>query len=298
MGIINIIRSAAAIAAAVVLLALTKPVSSAAYDGIIYSADHGEVIVTGYSGEPVFLEIPQFISGCPVTAISADAFSGCTTLKHISLPDGLCAIGDRSFYACSSLESAVIPDSVITLGEGCFCGCEKLSAVDISSGINALPDSCFRACVSLTDVILPDSITVLGKSCFSGCSSLRRVITGSSVTEIGDHAFYMCTDLECIYIPDTVTSIGERAIGYSGAVPDTGFMLLGSKGSAAQSYADRTHISFTAADCTAGTAAVAGISGRRLSSGIPIPYLAAVIILTPAVIIRLSIQNSRLRRRK
>ncbi|MBR3822977.1 MAG: leucine-rich repeat protein [Kiritimatiellae bacterium] len=44
--------------------------------------------------------------------IPEDAFAGCDSLESISIPDGVCGIGDHTFAGCSSLKSIEIPESV------------------------------------------------------------------------------------------------------------------------------------------------------------------------------------------
>lgn len=293
----DLLRSVAAVCAAL-FLCRPSALSAGASDGLSYTVRNGMAVVTGYTGEPAYLEIPQFAGGYQVALIDDGAFSGCSSLKQISLPDGLLAVGEKSFYACSQLESIVIPDSVITLGAGCFCGCGELRALSLPEDIRALPDSCFRACVSLTDLTIPDSVGILGSCAFSGCSSLGSVRLGSALTEIGSYAFYMCPELDAVCIPDTVTSLGEYAFGYSSPVPDTSFMLLSSGNRAAKRYADENSLSYCDTGDAIPAASVTGISGRRLPPGIPLILLMVISITFPLLCIRLSVQNRKLKKRK
>jgi len=293
----NLPKTGAAMCAALIIYC-PSPLSANASDGLRYTVRNGTAVVTGCTGEPDYLEIPQFAGGYQVTRIEDSAFSGCSSLKQIVLPDGLLAIGEKSFYACSQLRSIVIPDSVITLGSGCFCGCRELRALSISGGVRDLPDSCFRACVSLTDITLPDTVTTIGSCAFSGCSSLSDVSLGSGLSGIGSYAFYMCPELNEVFIPDQVTSVGEFAFGYSSPAPDTGFLILTSGSRAAKRYANENNLSYSDTDGAVPALAVAGLSGRRLGRGIPLPYLIVICLLVCRLIIRLSVQNRRLKKRK
>ncbi len=129
----------------------------------------------------------------PVTSIGSSAFSSCSRLTSVSIPDSVTSIGDRAFRYCSNLTSVTIPDSVTSI-EGWT----------------------FDYCGSLTSVTIPDSVTSIGKKAFAHCSSLTSVTIGNSVTSIGDLAFYDSVSLTSVTIPDSVISIGSRAFEYCG----------------------------------------------------------------------------------
>jgi hypothetical protein len=144
--------------------------------------------VTGYTGEPVDVVIPKEYNGMPVTTIGNYAFTDCSSLTSVIIPDSVTSIGDQAFQYCSSLTSVVIPDSVTSIGYGAF-----------------------SICSSLTSIEIPDSVTSIGNDAFSSCDSLTSVVIGNSVTSIGEYAFYSCDSLTSIVIGDGVTSIGSCA---------------------------------------------------------------------------------------
>lgn len=64
-----------------------------------------------------------------VTTIGGSAFSGCTSLTDIGIPDCVICIGDAAFRDCSSLASIHIPGSVTIIGGSAFHGCSSLASV-------------------------------------------------------------------------------------------------------------------------------------------------------------------------
>ncbi|MBO5773374.1 MAG: leucine-rich repeat domain-containing protein, partial [Clostridia bacterium] len=55
------------------------------------------------------------------------AFSGCSSLTSVVIPDSVTSIGSDAFSGCSSLTSVVIPDSVTSIGYNTFYGCNNLT---------------------------------------------------------------------------------------------------------------------------------------------------------------------------
>lgn len=215
-----------------------------------YTIINGEATVTGFTGEPSFIEIPETLEGFPVTQIRDNAFFSCSSLKQISLPPTIREIGHHTFYACTALESIVLPDNLKEIGMGAFKGCTSLSAVNIPDTLTILPEACFSSCISLTETVIPDGVAVIDDFCFSGCSLLSYVSIGNTVSTIGQQAFYMCPSLESLYIPPSVKLIESYAAGF----PDKArsnestarFTVLGSDDSAAKAYAEENGFAFSA----------------------------------------------------
>ena len=112
----------------------------------------------------------QFEAGaCPVTAIAARAFEGCTALRRVILPPSLRQIGEMAFLGCMHLQRIVIPGSVVRVGTLAFAKCSQLERVRIEPGVQALGPSCFSKCTALARVDVPASLTAFGGGVFIGC---------------------------------------------------------------------------------------------------------------------------------
>ncbi len=217
-------------------------------DSFTHTLINGEVTVIGYSGEPVYLEIPDSIDGYPVTKIRDNAFFNCTSLRQISLPDTITEIGHHTFYGCTSLESIVLPDFLSELGMGAFTNCTSLSAVTLPLTLEALPEACFDNCTALAEIVIPQGITAISDYCFTDCSALSYVSIGGNASYIGQYAFFNCNSLSSVYIPPSVTTIGEMAVGFYrnnntiSAVND--FTVMGIEDSQAEAYARNNNLEF------------------------------------------------------
>ncbi len=110
--------------------------------------------------------IPATCKELPVTAIGNSAFSGCSTLTSITIPDSVTSIGIYAFNGCSSLTSITIPDGVTSIG-----------------------NRAFEYCSSLASITIPDGVTSISYQAFIGCSSLTSITIGNGVTSINWGAF-------------------------------------------------------------------------------------------------------------
>ena len=93
------------------------------------------------------------------------AFSTCTSLTSIVIPNSVVSIGDGAFSRCSSLSNIVIPDSVTAIGNFAFWGCSSLSNIVIPDSVTAIGDYAFYYC-SLSNIVIPDSVTAIGICAF------------------------------------------------------------------------------------------------------------------------------------
>ena len=187
-----------------------------------------------------------------VTSIGNSAFSGCSGLTEVTIPNSVTSIGDWAFVNCTGLTELIIEDGKETLslgcnsyhsaslGEGLFYDCplkkiylgrnlsygagrsygyspfynSKLEEITISNSVTSIGDYAFSGCSGLTYITIPNSVTSIGNTAFSGCSGLTEVTIPNSVTSIGNSAFSGCSGLTEVTIPNSVTSIGDRAFYY------------------------------------------------------------------------------------
>ena len=142
--------------------------------------------------------IPSEYKGLPVKGIGNYAFSNCSGLTSIVIPDSVTSIGYSAFGSCSSLTSVVIPDSVTSIGYSAFGSCSSLTSIEIPDSVTSIGDDTFYGCSSLTSITIPDSVTSIGDYAFEYCSSLTSVVIPNSVTSIGSYAFHSCSSLKSI----------------------------------------------------------------------------------------------------
>ncbi len=220
-----------------------------------YEVSHGKASLGGgYSEKPAVptstkgaITIPSKLGGYAVTTIDVSAFSHCTGLTTVTIPDSVTSIEGSSFSGCESLTSVVIPASVTIIKEGAFCNCTNLEQMTVADGnpvydsrnncngiietrSNALVAGCkctiippgvtsignqaFSGCDSLTSLTIPNGVTSIGNQAFMCCSSLTSLTIPEGVKSIGNEAFISCFSLTSLTIPESVTMIGDKAFEY------------------------------------------------------------------------------------
>ena len=185
--------------------------------------DDGTIKIKKYTGSGTEVTIPGLVDGKSVTSIGDFAFSGCSSLTGISIPDRVASIGDYAFRGCSSLTGISIPDRVASIGDYAFYGCSSLTGISIPDRVTSIESCVFYGCSSLTGINIPNSVTSIGGSAFYGCSSLTEISIPDRVTSIESCVFYGCSSLTGINIPNSVTSIGDSA--FSGCSSLTGISI-------------------------------------------------------------------------
>ena len=149
------------------------------------------------------IEIPETYNGVTITGIGSSAFSGCTGLTSITIPDSVKSIGERAFYYCIGLTSITIPDSVTGIGYDAFYGCTGLTSITIGSSVTSIGSYAFCYCTSLKSITVAEGNTVYhstgnclikttSKTLIAGCKT-SVIPADGSVTSIGDWAFDNCT---------------------------------------------------------------------------------------------------------
>ena len=104
--------------------------NSASYkivDGILYDSTLQELL---YCSPKVIVDGTITIVDT-VKNIGRSAFTACTTLKEINIPNNVQSISRGAFSFCVNLEIITIPKSVQEIGDRCFSKCHSLKKISI-----------------------------------------------------------------------------------------------------------------------------------------------------------------------
>ena len=141
-----------------------------------------------------------------------------SSVKYNGVTYSVTSIGNSAFSSCTSLTSIEIPNSVTSIEWMAFHNCLSLTSIEIGNSVTSIGGSAFGQCHSMTSIEIPNSVTSIGECAFAGCSSLTSIEIPNSVTSIGIDAFIdtslssvvwnaiQCEDLNSCPFPDRILS--------------------------------------------------------------------------------------------
>ena len=126
--------------------------------------------------------------------------------------EGLKEIGDYAFSGCSALYVISLPNSLESLGEGAFSGCTGLLSASLNDGLTSIKQGTFGDCYWLSVANLPSSLIEIGERAFFGCIRLNYVLLPEGFKRIDNEAFYD-SGLNSIELPESLEYLGEDPFG-------------------------------------------------------------------------------------
>ncbi len=196
--------------------------------------------------------LPKTIGTHTLTTIGrgSPAFSDCSSLKSVTIPETVKYISYGAFSQCGSLVELKVDENNETFHSDGNCIIETATNTLVAGCagsvipdyVTAIGSSAFLRCTSLTSITIPDSVTEIEDGAFNGCDLLTELkvdknnktfhsdgnciietatntlVVGCAssvipdyVKAIGRHAFSDRKSLTSMTIPDSVTSIDAAA---------------------------------------------------------------------------------------
>lgn len=181
-----------------------------------------------------------------ISTLPGRAFSNCSTLVSISLPESLEKIDYQAFASCASLQSIILPPALESTGSAAFAGCKSLTNLTVRSKSFTPGEAAFADCPALVNLktndtsiklldhyflidkggkvtvnsfmsdsvtlTIPDGITDIGFDAFNRAKSLKRVVFPATIASFGRYAFNGAKSLDTLkFLGRTVPKIDDTS---------------------------------------------------------------------------------------
>lgn len=194
-----------------------------------------------------------------ITSLCDYAFSGCSALKSLTLPDSVSQIGINPFFGCTALSELTLSASLPAVSGDILSECTALRSVSVGAGSPAMysdhgvlysadkktllfvppayesnafavPDSVTEIAAyafynsALPAVTVPDSVTKIGSCAFYGAASIETLLLPAGLKQLGSYSLYGCASLtQLLFRGDAPTVTGNLfdISGYSAMPPVT-----------------------------------------------------------------------------
>ena len=128
------------------------------------------------------------------------AFSGCTALESVTLPENLTSIGANAFSGCTALAKTTFNGSLAQWCQIAFGNADAnpaslsknlfIDGTDINTGLLTIPSSvtsiapyAFMNMAGITEIVIPAAITQISVDAFSGCTALAQTTFNGSLAQ-------------------------------------------------------------------------------------------------------------------
>ena len=101
-----------------------------------------------------------------LTTIGDSAFSGCSSLINIQIPNTVITIGNRAFSSCSKLTRVILPDNITQIGEYAFSYDYKLTEVEYKNVV-------YTSVTELENALQSNGVTI-GTNAFNNGTGLSK----------------------------------------------------------------------------------------------------------------------------
>lgn len=188
--------------------------------------DDGESYsVTGigeYLYDEIYVHIPSYYNGLPVTSIGNYAFSNNKSIISIYIPELITNIGDRAFDGCVSLESIVCHYFSVNqwydISKGAMW-CDNTGDFQIFCHDGVVVKITQSLKYKLNDDGQSYSVTGYNNNIHGDkMIVIPSEYNGLPVTSVGDMAFQYCDSITIVVIPNSVASIGRWAFEDCGSL--------------------------------------------------------------------------------
>ncbi len=249
---------------------------TASVDAPISSPISGDLVIPSSVTVPIVVEVGYDYNAdtmitqtltftFSVTSIDYEAFSGCTGLTSVSIPNSVTSISNEAFWGCTGIHVLEVPSGVTYIGNKAFRGIRHVVYAGDADGYDAFYGTTRHRAYENGLFYYDTAKTILQGQ--DGTISGHLVIP-STVRKVSSSAFAGDSNITSLTIPASVDTIEREAFSGTGLTSLT--IPYGVKyiGSSAFSCPNLTTLRFCARRCNANS-----FAGNNLFGGTPISNL-------------------------
>lgn len=158
------------------------------------------LLTAGFSGT-LLKEV--FFSEDSPKEIPGSAFEECTSLHNVHINKGTERIGSYAFSGCTALEQLNLPETLRHISEAAFMS-SGISAVTLPPKVQYIGDRAFARCIRLKTVIIPPSVRIIAKSAFNHSPNMQIAAFSGTAA----HAFALSHNIPFVPIEELMMCSG------------------------------------------------------------------------------------------
>ena len=144
--------------------------------------------------------------------LETNAFSGCSGITEINLPQSVTSI-EYGAFAGTSISSIVLPNAVTVLSPRMFKQCEQLTSATFSNDITSIGSETFRW-TALESITIPGTVSTVEQVAFADMPNLKTAVIedGEAPLTFGLGFFYQDEALTSVTFPSNTAAFNNRVL--------------------------------------------------------------------------------------
>lgn len=141
--------------------------------------------------------------------IGEKAFQYWENLESVVIPETVTSIEPYAFSKCTKLRELKLPENIQIISFGVFES-TAIKELEIPQNVRNIEEDAFRFCKNLETVTIKGDIETICKTAFANCQNLKKITFKKTVKNIGEQAFSNC-GFETFSAPKGLESLGSLA---------------------------------------------------------------------------------------
>lgn len=107
----------------------------------------------------------------------------------------------NAFSGCTSLQKVTVPEGVTEIGTAAFSHCSELRTIELPSTLRIIQPYAFSTCYALQGIVIPEGVTDIGHEAFEDCPMLQYIELPSTLETLEENVFLLCEKVTAVAFP-------------------------------------------------------------------------------------------------